>query len=104
MILILSQLSVIIRFNKKMYICLCNPFSDEDVKNHLQNIGDEKANYKDVYKACTDGKDFNCGTCACTIKEVVDKHNSVLTIKHLEKEMVKTIHHNHHAATTVKTL
>ncbi len=71
-----------------MYVCLCNPFTDKDVAKHLdQNIG--KARVKDVYAACSGGENMNCGTCACTLKDIVDTHNNTITICDISDNMTK---------------
>lgn len=53
-----------------MYICMCNPFTDKDVKNALQNDGVKKT-AAGVYKACSGGEQPCCGTCMCMIKSMV---------------------------------
>lgn len=68
-----------------MYICICNPFTDKDVEKHLQECGKTRA--KDVYKACSGGESMNCGSCACDLQAIIDKHNNTLTIHELSDQM-----------------
>ena len=70
-----------------MYICLCNPFTDKDVSEHLSESG--KTRVKEVYSACSGGESMNCGSCACTLQSMVDKHNNTITIDALSQEMQK---------------
>lgn len=72
-----------------MYICICNPFTDKDVKNHLNAHGDKTTPGK-VYSACSGGEKINCGNCTCTLKSMVDTHNNALTIQELNGEMKKS--------------
>lgn len=71
-----------------MYICLCNPFTDKDVKRHLNDVG-EHVQAKDVYRACSGGKSMNCGTCSCELKAIVKDHNNNITISELSDGMRK---------------
>ncbi len=71
-----------------MYICMCNPFTDTDVRNHLDTT-DESARVKDVYAACSGGADINCGTCVSELKTMVDTHNNTRTIEGISKKMNK---------------
>lgn len=72
-----------------MYICICNPFTDKDVKKHLSSRATKTTPGK-VYSACTNGEKVNCGNCTCELKSMVDHHNNALTIKELNGEMQKT--------------
>jgi len=71
-----------------MYICICNPFTDKDVTNHL-GTSNTKTSVKQVYAACSGGEKMNCGTCACDLKSMVDQHNNALTIGHINNQMEK---------------
>ena len=57
-----------------MYICMCNPFTDKDLNNALN---DEKVRNKaaSLYKTCSGGEKPNCGNCICEINERIDAHN-----------------------------
>ena len=57
-----------------MYVCLCNPFSDKKVREHL-NGSEGKARVSDVYTACTDGEKPQCCSCMQTLKDIVHSHN-----------------------------
>ncbi len=70
-----------------MYICLCNPFTDKDVQEHLGDTG--KTTVKEVYAACSGGESMNCCSCACEMKAIVDTHNNALTINALSDQMQK---------------
>lgn len=71
-----------------MYICLCNPFSDHDVREHLETL-DEPARVGDVYKSCSGGAGFHCGSCACALKKMVDAHNNTLTVQRLSDDIAR---------------
>ncbi|GJL85176.1 MAG: hypothetical protein DHS20C02_09510 [Micavibrio sp.] len=58
-----------------MYICLCHPFSDKKVQEHLENQ-DGTARVADVYEACSGGEKPNCCSCMETLKDIVKTHNS----------------------------
>lgn len=58
-----------------MYICMCNPFSDKAVREHLA-AKDGKARVSEVYGACSDGEKPNCCRCLQTLKEIVTAHNA----------------------------
>lgn len=62
-----------------MYVCLCNPFTDRDVKAALEGpfLGRKKTAGA-VYKACTGGQKPCCGSCVCTLKEMVADHEASL--------------------------
>lgn len=62
-----------------MYVCICNPFTETDVIDHLESHG-QKTRVKDVYAACSGGEKMNCGSCSCDLKQMVDTHNNGLTI------------------------
>lgn len=72
-----------------MYVCICNPFTDTDVRNYLQGIGEKKARVMDVYRSCSGEPKMNCGSCACELRGMVDKHNNTLTIDAISKDMEK---------------
>lgn len=61
-----------------MYICLCNPFSDRQVREHLEKKSGT-ARVADVYHACSGGEKPNCCSCMKTLKEIVKSHNNTVT-------------------------
>ncbi len=69
-----------------MYICICNPFTDKDVKKHLNTHG-EKTTVSKVYSACSGGEKMNCGNCACDLKSMVIHHNNAMTIETISDKM-----------------
>ncbi len=60
-----------------MYICLCNPFSDKDVKKVLASEKD--ASVSQVYMACSDGEKPQCCSCLQTLKDILSDHRAVET-------------------------
>ncbi|MGN7438719.1 MAG: (2Fe-2S)-binding protein [Alcanivorax sp.] len=75
-----------------MYVCICNPFTDEDVQQHL----DErccKSTVEDTYTACSGGESMNCCSCMPAIKKMVDTHNNKLTIEALSDQMEQITQH-----------
>ena len=59
-----------------MYICMCNPFSDRQVKQYLDEK-DDKATVGEVYKVCSDGEAPQCCSCIDTLKDIVLEHNRI---------------------------
>lgn len=57
-----------------MYICLCHPFSDKKVKEHL-SATQGKATVSNVYGACSDGNKPECCSCLQSLKDMVKSHN-----------------------------
>lgn len=57
-----------------MYVCLCHPFSDKKVKEHLSNT-DGRATVSNVYGACSDGNKPECCSCLQSLKDMVKSHN-----------------------------
>lgn len=58
-----------------MIVCLCNPFSDKKVREHL-DAGGTRASVGEVYSACSDGEKPQCCSCLKTLKEIVRSHNA----------------------------
>lgn len=56
-----------------MYVCLCNPFTDKDVHDALNNRAVRKTPAQ-VYKACAGGQKPCCGTCLCMVRDMVKSH------------------------------
>ncbi len=73
-----------------MYVCMCNPFTDKDVSNHLLTLGC-KTTLGKTYQACSGGAKMNCGSCSCELKKMVDTHNNALTIENISDNMQKTL-------------
>lgn len=68
-----------------MYVCLCNPFTDRDVKAALDTLcPGEKKTAGAVYKACTGGQKPCCGSCVCVLKEMVANHNNAASLADVE--------------------
>ena len=68
-----------------MYVCLCNPFPDKDVKKALENP-DVRNTPAQVYKACA-GTGPNCGSCMCTVKAMIVDHQSALGVQRLKEDL-----------------
>jgi len=68
-----------------MYVCLCNPFSDKDVKRALENP-EIRNTPAQIYKACS-GTGPNCGSCMCTVKSMIVEHQSALGVQRLKEEL-----------------
>lgn len=58
----------------KMYICLCNPFNDKKVREHLEKT-QGRASVSDTYIACSNGEKPQCCSCLETLKDIVHTHN-----------------------------
>lgn len=56
-----------------MYVCLCNPFTDKDVKRVLDS-GTVKKTPGAVYKACSGGVKPCCASCTCMVKDIMQAH------------------------------
>lgn len=57
-----------------MYVCLCNPFTDKDVKDALDSGAARTAGQ--VYKTCSGGQKPCCGTCLCMVRDIVKGHRA----------------------------
>jgi bacterioferritin-associated ferredoxin len=57
-----------------MYVCMCHPFSDKTVREHLA-AKDGTARVSEVYSTCTNGEKPRCCSCIETLKEIVAAHN-----------------------------
>lgn len=62
-----------------MYVCLCNPFTDKDVRKALSDEGVKKTPGQ-VYKACSGGQKPCCGTCLCMIREQIEEHKDHMVL------------------------
>lgn len=70
----------------KMYMCLCNPFSDKDVRKALDNP-DIKNTPAQIYKRCSGGQSPGCGTCLCAIKDMIVDHQATLGLQKLKNDL-----------------
>lgn len=61
-----------------MYVCLCNPFTDRDVKAALEDKSLTRKTAGTIYKACSGGQKPCCGSCVCMLKEMVANHEASL--------------------------
>lgn len=68
-----------------MYVCLCNPFSDKDVKAALENPAVRNTPAQ-IYKACA-GKGPNCGSCLCFVKDMIVDHQSASGVQKIVESM-----------------
>lgn len=68
-----------------MYVCLCNPFTDKDVKSALESPAIRKTPGQ-VYKACSGGQKPCCGTCLCLVRDIVNAHKDQETALPLAAE------------------
>ena len=69
-----------------MYVCLCNPFSDRDVKTALENP-DIRNTPAQIYKSCSGGKSPNCGSCMCMVKDMIVDHHSTLGVQKIIEDL-----------------
>ena len=69
-----------------MYVCICNPFTEDDVEDHLESRCC-KTTVQETYSACSGGEDTNCCSCIPTLKKMVDTHNNTLTIRAISDQM-----------------
>lgn len=70
-----------------MYICICNAFTDKDVKEHLSHKKSSKASVGKTYKACSGGESPNCCKCIKDLRKMVAEHNHHLTVRALKCDM-----------------
>ena len=73
-----------------MYVCMCNPFTDKDVKNALENPCVPNTTAQ-IYKACSGGNGPNCGSCMCTIKSMIVDHQSALGVQKLKEDLPELV-------------
>jgi len=63
-----------------MFVCLCHPFSDKTVKQHLDSKGKNcKSSVSETYSVCSGGEKPNCCQCLETLKDIVKTHNKTVT-------------------------
>lgn len=87
-----------------MKTCVCHNISDKSIQSVLANFfhgvtiitkrrGDldghtqEKGNLDDLHEACSSGKGFNCGKCACAIADLALDHNRNITMNQLKDSL-----------------
>lgn len=70
----------------KMYVCMCNPFTDKDVKTALENP-EVRNTPAQVYKACSGGKGPNCGSCVNFVKNMIVDHHSALGVQKIIEDL-----------------
>ncbi|MCC7305259.1 MAG: hypothetical protein IT558_03255 [Alphaproteobacteria bacterium] len=58
-----------------MIVCLCHPFSDKKVREHLSCKSGATSTVSETYGACSGGNKPQCCTCLETVKELVQAHN-----------------------------
>lgn len=68
-----------------MYICLCNPFSDRDVRDFLSKQ-DSKTSVSQAYRSCSGGEKPCCGNCLPELRDMVRDHNATATVRAMERE------------------
>ena len=73
-----------------MYVCMCNPFTDKDVKNALENP-DICNTPAQIYKACAGGNGPNCGTCIHMVKDLIVDHQSTSALQKLIDDLPEVI-------------
>lgn len=69
-----------------MYVCMCNPFTDKDVKKALDDPAVRNTPAQ-VYKSCSGGKGPNCGSCMCYVKDMIVDHQSALGVRKIIEEL-----------------
>ncbi len=62
-----------------MMVCLCHPFSDKKVREHLSEKDGKKCGMSEVYSTCSGGNKPQCCTCLETLKDMVKSHNKTAT-------------------------
>lgn len=69
-----------------MYVCMCNPFTDKDVKNALADplVRNTPAQ---IYKCCSGGQAPNCGNCMCMVKDMIVDHHSTLGVQKIKEDL-----------------
>ena len=70
----------------KMYVCMCNPFTDKDVKRALESP-DVRNTPAQIYKTCSGGKGPNCGSCMCFVKDMIVDHHSAIGVQKIIDDM-----------------
>lgn len=76
----------IARENHNMYVCMCNPFTDKDVKTALSNP-DIRNTPAQIYKCCSGGQSPNCGSCICMVKDMIVDHHSALGVQKIIEDL-----------------
>lgn len=78
-------MKIILNGERKMYVCICNGFTEKDVKNA---VGLGASSVAGVYKSMDCSP--QCGKCGCDIKGMLDEEKSLSahfgSMKHLAAE------------------
>jgi len=69
-----------------MYVCVCNPFTDKDVRDALENP-DVRNTPAQIYKCCSGGESPRCGTCVCEIKAMIVEHQSAAGVQKIIEDL-----------------
>lgn len=69
-----------------MYMCLCNPFTDKDVRKALESP-DVRNTTAQVYKACSGGNRPECATCIHALQCMIVDHQSTLGVQKLKEDL-----------------
>lgn len=69
-----------------MYVCLCNPFTDKDVKSALENPG-VRNTAAQIYKSCSGGSGPNCGSCMCLVKDMIVNHHAKQGVQKIKQDL-----------------
>lgn len=72
-----------------MYICICNPFSDSDVREYLSGQTG-KAAVSQTYRHCSGGEKPCCGNCLPELRDMVRTHNAAVTVRAMEQGLPET--------------
>lgn len=73
-----------------MYVCMCNPFTDKDVKKALENPAVRNTPAQ-IYKTCSGGKGPNCGSCMCFVKDMIVDYHSALGVQKIIEDLPERI-------------
>ncbi|MCM2344153.1 MAG: hypothetical protein NDJ24_06290 [Alphaproteobacteria bacterium] len=81
-----------------MIICSCNSedehgnrFNEKAVARFLEKHGDKTVKVKEIYAGCTGGKQPQCGSCICTLKDEAQAHNNRVTIQQLKSTLPESV-------------
>lgn len=59
-----------------MFICNCNPFSDQKAEAYLETRRGEIVTMREIYKNCANGANPKCGiACVPRLRDMTRKHN-----------------------------
>ena len=69
-----------------MYVCICNPFTDKDVKSALEDPC-VKNTPAQIYKTCSGGNGPHCGSCMNMVKNLIVDHQSAIGVQRLIEDL-----------------